>query len=118
MHWLFADSVDHRVVQLVSIDDVAVFAVSRENASHETDVMKKACSNEVGVITGRRRCEQRSPFHDVVPNERYQHRMFDIVIKSIAVTDALESETGCRLETSNKACARRSKSATHMGCQE
>ena len=40
--------------------------------------------------------------------------MFDVVIKSIAVTDALQSETGCRLETSNKVCVRRSKSATHM----
>ena len=37
----------------VRIDDVTVFAIPRENASHETDVMKKACSNEVGVIAGR-----------------------------------------------------------------
>ena len=40
--------------------------------------------------------------------------MFDIVIKGVAVTDPFESETGRRLETLNKACVRRSKSATYM----
>ena len=40
--------------------------------------------------------------------------MFDVVIKSIAVTDALKSETRCRLDTFNKVRMRRSKSAIHM----
>ena len=39
--------------------------------------------------------------------------MFDIVIKGVAVTGIrLESETAAGLETLNKACVRRSKSAT------
>jgi hypothetical protein len=31
--------------------------------------------------------------------------MFDVVIYGIAVTDAFESETGCRLKTLNEVCS-------------
>ena len=37
--------------------------------------------------------------------------MFDVVVKSIAVADAFESENGSRLESFNKVRVRRSKSA-------
>ena len=41
--------------------------------------------------------------------------MFDVMVKCIAVADAFESETGRRLESFNKVCVRRSKSAISYG---
>ena len=41
----------------VRVDDVTVFAISPDDASHEADVVKEAGYNKVGVIVGRRRFE-------------------------------------------------------------
>jgi hypothetical protein len=44
-------------------------------------------------ITDIRRHQQRSSPHYVVAGERYQHRVFNVVIERIAVADAVKSKS-------------------------
>jgi hypothetical protein len=52
-------------------------------------------------------------------NQRgHQHRMFDVVIESVAVGDAIKGKPSCRLNDFGQICVCRAKPATHAGGEE
>ena len=72
------------------VDDVTVIAVAFENAAHIADVVQQTGDQQMGVIAGIGRRQQRPAFHDVVADHRHQHGVFDVVIKRVAVADAFD----------------------------
>jgi len=58
--------------------------------------MGEAGDNEVRVVGSRGGPLQRSSSQDVVPDQRNQHRVFNIVIECIAVPDALQCQPGSK----------------------
>src|SRR5262249_8424563 len=75
------------------IDDIPAWPVPFENSPDVADVVHEARDDEVGIIVGSCGNEERAPFHDVVPGQRHEHRMLDILIEGIAVADALERKS-------------------------
>jgi hypothetical protein len=76
------------------VDDVPVRSVAFEQASNVADVVQEARNDNMGIITGKRGNEERASLHNVVPSQRHQHRMFDIMVECVAVPDALERKPG------------------------
>src|SRR5215472_13868989 len=78
------------------VDNIAIFAVTGKNAAHIADVMQQTGDEEVRDIAGIGRSQQGAALHDVIADERDQHRVLDIVIKRIAVADAFKCDSGNR----------------------
>ena len=49
----------------------------------------------MGVIARGCRNQEGSSFHNVVTDEGDEHGVFDVVIKSVAIADAIEGKAGC-----------------------
>ena len=56
--------------------------------------MEQTGQDDMRKIVGVRLPQERTPPHDVKPCERHQHRMFDVMIERVAVSDALKGKLG------------------------
>src|SRR5450631_1567114 len=74
--------------------NIGIILVALDDASDISDVVGEAGQNEVRVVVGRGGPLQRTSSQDVVPNQRNQHGVFDIVIECITVPDALQCQPG------------------------
>src|SRR5207344_1895277 len=72
------------------IDYKTVHVVIPEQAAYITDVVEQAGYDDMGVIIRGQIIVQRATAEDVVSCEGHQQRVFDIVIESVAVSDAFE----------------------------
>ena len=76
------------------IGDIGVILVALDDAADIADVMGEAGQNEVRIVAGRGGPLQRPADQDVVPDQRHQHGVLDVVIERIAVADALQCQPG------------------------
>src|SRR5215467_6446668 len=75
-----------------AVRDIGVILVSLDDAPDISDVVGKAGQNEVCVVIGRGGSLECPSSQDVVSDQRNQHGVFDIVIKCIAISNALQSQ--------------------------
>src|SRR5262245_46624472 len=80
--------------------------------------MKQTCDEKMRIVAGRRGREQRATLHDVVSDERDQHRMFDVVVERVAVSDALKRQASDRWNDLGQLRLSRVKPAAQLGEQE
>ena len=102
----------------LGVDHVAVVVVAGEDAPHIADIVQQAGDQEMGVIARRRRRQKRPALHDVVADQRHEHRVLGIVIERVAVADAFEREPRHRGHVLREASMRRSKPAVEVRGQE
>ncbi len=76
--------------------------------------MHEACNDEVRIIARERRSEESPSHHDVVPGQRDEHRMFDIVVEGVAIAYAFERKPGDGRDQLSQARMRRSEPAVHV----
>ena len=76
------------------VRDIGAVFVALDYAPHISNVMGEAGHNEVCIVGGRGGPLQRTSSQDVVPDQRNQHGVFDIVIECITVPDALQCQPG------------------------
>jgi hypothetical protein len=55
---------------------------------------------------------------DIVSGKRYQQRVLDIVVESVAVSNAFEREAGCRWYDLQEMRLRRPEPAAHIGTKK
>src|SRR3974377_2538122 len=101
-----------------SVDHVTVAAVACKNSAHITNVMHQASDDEMRVVLRRHMGVQRSPSYNVMPRERDQHRMLDIMIERVAVADALECNASNGRYNLEQMPGRRAISALDAGSQK
>src|SRR6516165_4658723 len=97
-----------------AIDHVAIFAVAAENTAHIADIMQQTGDEEVRDITGIGRAQQSAALDDVITHERDQHRVLDVMIKRIAIADALKSDSGNRRDQFGQMSMGRTKISVQM----
>ncbi len=102
----------------VCINDVTINSVALEDTAHVADVVHQAGDDQVCVVAWRRLGEQRAPDKNVMSGKRHQHGVFDVVIKRIAVGNALERELGRERDQLGQAGMRRPASPVHFGREE
>ena len=76
------------------VRNIGAIFVALDYAPHISDVMGEAGNNEVRIVGCRGGPLQRASTQDVVPNQRNQHGVFNIVIQCITVSDALQCQPG------------------------
>ena len=76
------------------VGNIGVVLVALDDAADISDVMGEAGQNEVRIVAGRGGPLQRPSNQDVVPDQRNQHGVLDIVIERVAVADALQRQPG------------------------
>ena len=74
------------------IGNIGVILVTLDDAADVADVMGETSQNEVRIVADRGGTLQRPSNQDVVPDQRHQHGVLDIVIERIAVADALQRQ--------------------------
>ena len=96
------------------VDDETVGAVALEDAAHITDVVQQAGDDKMGEVGRLRRHQQRAALDDVVAGKRHQHGMFDIIVKRVAIADALERKPRHRGDKLGQPRLGRAETAVHM----
>ena len=76
------------------VSDVTVGAISFENAPDVANVVHEAGNDEMRIITGKCGNEKGASLHDVLPGQRHEHRVLDVVIEGVAVTRRVERKPG------------------------
>ena len=74
------------------ISNKGVIFVTLDDAADVADVMGETSQNEVRIVGDRGSSLQRPSNQDVVPDQRHQHGVLDVVIERIAVADALQCQ--------------------------
>jgi len=100
------------------VDDKAVRAVAVENAAHIADVVQHAGDEEMGVIAGIGRRQQRAALHDVVADQRHQHGVFDIMVERVAIADAFQRDLRHERNDFREARMRAPEPILHVGGKE
>ena len=100
------------------VRDIGAILVALDYAADISDVMGEAGQNEVRIVGGRGGPLQRPSHQDVVPDQRHQHGVFDIVIECIAVPDALQCQPGGKRQQFRQIGMRGAESAFGFPRQE
>ena len=79
------------------IDDETGRVIVREQATHIADIMEKTGDDDVRVVVRGHLIVERTTAEDVVSRKRHQHRMLDIVVERVAVSNAFERQARPRL---------------------
>ena len=103
----------HRQLDLAAtqVRDINAILVAMNDTADISDVMGETAQNEVRVVGGRRGALQLPSCQDVVPNQRHEHGMFDVVIERIAVSDALQRQPGGKRQQIRQSGMRRAEPA-------
>ena len=70
------------------------------------------------IVTGLSANEQSASLHDVVPSQRYKHRMFDIVIEGVAISNAFKRQPGRGWDKLREPRMRGAEPAAHIRGEE
>src|ERR1700733_1713581 len=100
------------------VDNTARGVVTLENAPDIPDVMSETGDNEIRVIVGRRRPCQSTARKNLMPRQSYEHRMFDIVIKSVAIADALQGKLCGKRYDLGQSSVRGTETISNIPCEE
>ena len=68
----------------------------------------------MGKVARIGRRQQRASLHDVVAHQRHQHRVFDIMVKRVAVADTFDRQPGDRRYELGQVGMRGAEPAAHM----
>ena len=93
------------------VRDIGVILVALNDAADISNVMGEAAQNEVRIIGRRGGPLQRPPDQDLVPNQRHEHGVLDVVIERIAVADALQCQPGGKRQQFRQSGMRRAEPA-------
>src|SRR5216684_7469074 len=74
------------------ICDIGLVFISLNNSANVSDVMSEARHNEVRIVARCRWPQQRPSSKNVVPGKGNEHRVLNVVIQGVAVTNALQCE--------------------------
>jgi PP-loop superfamily ATP-utilizing enzyme len=77
--------------------------------------MQKARDKEVRIVAWCRVCEERPTLYDVISNQCNEHRVLDVVVEGVAVSNAFERKTGYRWNEFGQMRLSRPKPAAQMG---
>jgi hypothetical protein len=80
--------------------------------------MRQAGDDEVRIIGGCRRHQERATLKDFVAGQSDEHGMLDVVVEGIAIADAFEREPGGKRNELGQAHMRRAEAILHIGSQE
>ncbi len=100
------------------IDHIAVRIVLLEQAAHIADVVEKAGHDDMRVVVGVDLVVQRAAAQDIVPRQRDQQRVLDIVVERVAVSDAFERHAGGGRHDLHQPCLRGAEAAAHIGAEK
>ncbi|MEI9924957.1 MAG: hypothetical protein WDN50_16755 [Bradyrhizobium sp.] len=80
-----------------------------DDAADVSDIVRQTAHNEIGIVADCRRAPQRAADQYIVANQGHEHRVFDVVIKCVAVAYTFERKL-CRLgQKLRKRSARRTE---------
>src|SRR5271165_43487 len=102
----------------VLVDDELAEGVAAEHAAHEADVVQEAGADQMGVIFGLDDLSELAPAKDVAPDDRHQHRMFEVVIERVASGDALDRAARQRAEALRSFIVCRAKNIEEISGQK
>src|SRR6516162_11071919 len=77
------------------ICDIGLVVISMQNSANVSDVVGQAGQDEISIIACGSLPRHLSSHEDVVPGKGNQQCVFGIVIQGVAVTNALQCQSGC-----------------------
>ena len=99
------------------IDHKAIGVVVPEQAAHIADVVGEAGNDDMGIVIRGHVVVQRAAAQDVVSRQRDQHRVLDIVVERVAVSDAFKRQSrGARHDLHELRL--RTEAAAHIGAEK
>ena len=99
-------------------DHKAVFVVVRKQATHIADVVGKAGDDDVRIIIRGQVAVQRATAQDIVARKRDQQRVLDIVVESVAVSNAFKRDARGRGHDLHEVRLLRPEPAAHKGAEK
>ena len=78
--------------------------------------MRQAGNDEVRIVGRCRRLQQRAPLENIVAGQGDEHRMLDIVVKGIAVSDTFKRQPRGKRNELRQARMRRPEPILRVGC--
>src|SRR5690348_5389765 len=100
------------------INDKAGVVILFEQTADIANVMGKARNDHVRVIVSGHVAIQRTTAEYIVARKRHEERVLEIVVKCVAISNALQSGAGGRRHYLSKMLLRRAKSATHIATEK
>jgi len=86
-----------------------------KQTAHITNVVGKAGNNHMRIVDRSHVAVQRATAENIVSRKRYKQRMLDVVVESVAISNAFERDTSRRRHDLNERRLRRSEPTTHIG---
>ena len=101
-----------------SINNIGIVLVPFDDAADVPNIMRQAGDDKVRIVGRRRRLQECTALEDVVAGQRDEHRMLDVVVEGIAISDAFERQPSGKRNEFRQTRMRSSEPVLHIGGEE